>query len=113
MALEHQIMVPCDDNLVPVGLFAQPLIEIDNLLWRTAECHEIAGMNQHVSIRHAQFGVLAVCIADAYNSYPSHRLDSLLEAFNDADTGLSLPLMDLSVPLPTLTLVYPARGSNW
>jgi hypothetical protein len=65
MTLEHQIMISGDDNLVSMGLFAQPLIEINYLSRSIAERHEIAGMNQHVPIRHAQFAMLAVCIADA------------------------------------------------
>jgi len=35
------------------------MIEIDNLLRRVAECHEIPRMNEHIPSRHAQFGVLA------------------------------------------------------
>ncbi|HEV2134635.1 MAG TPA: hypothetical protein VGR47_10285 [Terracidiphilus sp.] len=31
MALEHQVMVPRDNKFVAMGLFAQPLIEIDDL----------------------------------------------------------------------------------
>jgi len=46
MALEHQIVVARDDHLIQMGLFAQPLIEFDNLLRPIAECHEIAGVNQ-------------------------------------------------------------------
>jgi hypothetical protein len=60
MALEHQIMVSGNDNLVSMRLFAQPPIEINNLSRSIAERHEIAGMNQHVPIRHAHFGMLAV-----------------------------------------------------
>jgi hypothetical protein len=41
------------------------VIEIDNLLRRVAECHEIPRMNEHIPSRHAQFGVLAVSVADA------------------------------------------------
>jgi hypothetical protein len=81
MTLEHPIMVSGNDNLVSMGLFAQPLIEINNLARSIAERHEIAGMNQHVPIRHAQFGVLAVCIADAYNANPRHIVPSICGRF--------------------------------
>jgi subtilase family serine protease len=83
--------------------------EIDNLLWRIAECHEIAGMNQHVPIRHAQFGVLAVCIADAYNSHRGHRLNSLCRR-------LTMPaLVSSSVRGSECPLTHPHSGllSTW
>ena len=37
-----------NDNTVSMGLYAQPLIEINNLPRRIAARHEIAGMNQHI-----------------------------------------------------------------
>lgn len=73
MALEHQIMISSDDNLVPMGLFTQPVIEIDNFLRCVTECHEVPGMNKHITIRHAQFGLLAVGVADADDADPGHR----------------------------------------
>jgi hypothetical protein len=81
MTFEHQIMVSGNDNLVSVGLSAQPLIKINNLSRSIAECHKIACVNQHVPIRHAQFGVLAVCIADAYNASPRHIVPSICGRF--------------------------------
>ena len=66
-------------TFVAMRQFAQPLIEINNLSRRIAERHEIAGVNQHVPIRHAQFGVLAVCIAAAYHANPRHIVDSICE----------------------------------
>ena len=107
MALEHQIVVPGDDNFVAMGLPAKPVIEIDNFPWPVAIGHEIAGVNQHVSIRHVQFGVLAVRITDAHNANSRHRV-----AFNIAGAWKRPLSIDLSVPCPTLTLVGPARGSN-
>jgi hypothetical protein len=49
------------------------VIEINNLLRRVAECHEISGMNENVPIGHAQFGGLAVRVANAYNADRRHR----------------------------------------
>jgi hypothetical protein len=48
------------------------MIEIDNLLRRVAECHEIPCMNEHIPSRHAQFGVLAVGVANAHNADRRH-----------------------------------------
>jgi hypothetical protein len=81
MALEHQIMIPGNDNLLAMVLFAEPSIEIDNFLRRIAERHEMAGVNQHVPIRHTHFGVLAMCIANAHYADSRHRVARRRYAF--------------------------------
>jgi hypothetical protein len=39
-------MVSCNNNLEPVWPLAQPMIEIDKLLWLVAEWGEISGMKE-------------------------------------------------------------------
>jgi len=73
VALKHPIVVSSDDDLMPVGQRAKPVVEINDLDWGIAESGKISGMNQDVAVRHAQFGVLAVRIADADNANLGHE----------------------------------------
>ena len=72
VALKHPIVVSSDDDLMPVGQCAKPLVEINDLDWGIAESGKVSGMNQDVAVRHAQFGVLAVRIANADNANLGH-----------------------------------------
>jgi hypothetical protein len=42
---------------------------------------ELSNQISRISIRHAQFGVLAVCIADARNANPRHIVASICGRF--------------------------------
>jgi len=72
VALKHPIVVSSDDDLMPVGQRAKPVVEINDLDWGIAESGKISSMNQDVAVRHSQFGVLAVRIADADNANLEH-----------------------------------------
>jgi hypothetical protein len=52
---------------------AEPCVEVDDLARRIAIGHEIARMNQDVTLGQAQIGVLSVGIADTDDSHFRHR----------------------------------------